>query len=110
LYQIEHRESKTQTFRERERERTYRHEFERERESLPFWEKKNDNRPIKLKKKKTRERERSFLVRERKSLLEREGNVKFGPKKWAYCNKRLWKRNGVEWGLDNGVMFYGNAR
>ena len=52
----------------------------KERESLPFWEKKNDFRPIKLKKKKP-EREREFFSeRKEESLLEREGNVKFGPK------------------------------
>ena len=50
---------------------------------MPFWEKKNDNRPIKLKKKKKPEREKFFSERKEESLLEREGNVKFGPKKWA---------------------------
>ena len=86
MYQIEHRESKTQTFREiereRERERRRTDMNSKERESLPFWEKKNDFRPIKLKKKKPeREREREFFSeRKEESLLEREGNVKFGPK------------------------------
>ena len=66
--------------REREREKRRTDMNSKERESLPFWEKKNDFRPIKLKKKKP-EREREFFSeRKEESLLEREGNVKFGPK------------------------------